>query len=197
MVRVYHEHPGRGGMTFRSFGPLARLDPHVRDARQRPRESPEGRGVLYLAADLRTALAEAYPDQWPQVMICPHACAAWLAPTRPLELLDLTADGALAIGAVGTLAWGDEPRRRTQRSARRIYERYADLDGVRYRAAHQGGESLALWDRVHGLAGGAGLDRSLWSAWSRLVAALAAQRRAPRRIPATDCATCQTAGYRR
>ena len=46
-------------MTPRTYGPLNRFDPHVRDRHQRPREDPQGRGVLYLAHDLGTALAEA------------------------------------------------------------------------------------------------------------------------------------------
>ena len=104
--------------------------------------------MLYLARDLRTGLAEAYSGQWPQVAICLHARAAWVRPREAIDVLDLTADGALAIGAVGTLAWGDEPRPLTQRWGRRIYEQYTHLNGITYRAAHQGGESVVLWDRA-------------------------------------------------
>lgn len=107
--------------------------------------------MLYLAADLSTALAEAYPGLWPEVPVCPHARAGWVRPHRPMDLRDLTGNGAMAIGAVGTLQWGGEPRRRTQRWARRIYEQYTHLDGIRYHAAHQGGESIALWERAPAL----------------------------------------------
>jgi hypothetical protein len=193
MVRIYHEDPSKDGMAPRTFGPLARFDPHVRDSHQRPREDPEDRGALYLAADLATALAESYPGQWPEVLICPHARAAWVSPPKPINLLDLTGQGALAIGAPGTLQWGDEPRRRTQRWGRRIYEQYNDLDGIRYQAAHQGGECVVLWERapnLHQLAGG---DRRLWAVWSRVTAALAGQSRVPRRIAASDCERCRAA----
>jgi hypothetical protein len=195
MLRVYHEHPDRDGMAPRIFGPLNRFDPHVRDRRQQPREDPQGRGVLYLGLDLPTALAEAYPGQWPEVAICPQARAGWVMPVDPIELLDVTGNGAMAIGAVGTLAWGAEPRRRTQRWGRRIYEQYGHLDGIRYHAAHQGGESIALWDRAPALARPRGGDRKLWALWSYVTVALASQRRYPRRLSASDCKHCSKAGY--
>jgi hypothetical protein len=194
MVRVYHEGRGMDALAPRTFGPLARFDPHVRDSRRRAREDPQGRGVLYLAANLATALAEAYAGQWPDVSICPHARAAWAYPATAISLLDLAGEGALALGATGTLQWGDEPRKRTQRWARRIYEQYAVLDGIRYQAAHQGGECVVLWERapsLHSLPGG---DRRLWAVWSRIVVALAGQRRAPRRIAAEGCARCRELG---
>ncbi len=194
MVRVYHEGHAQEPFAPRTFGPLARFDPHVRDGRQRAREDPQGRGVLYLAADLGTALAESYPGQWPEVSICLHARAAWLSPPTAIPLLDLSGDGALAIGATGPLEWGDEPRRRTQRWARRIYEQYGALDGIRYRAAHQGGECVVLWERAPALQGSPGGDRSLWAVWSRVVVALAGQRRAPRRVAASDCSRCRELG---
>lgn len=195
MVRVYHEHPARDGMSPRTFGPRGRFDPHVRDRRQQPREDPTGRGVLYLAVDLGTGLAEAFPDQWPTVDICPHARAAWVHPSGSVPLVDLTGDGAMAIGAVGTLAWGDEPRRRTQRWGRRIYEQYTRLDGLRYNAAHQGGESIALWERAARPVRTAGGDRKLWAVWRRVTAALASQGRTPRRIAAANCQECRAGGY--
>jgi len=148
MIRVYHDHPLRPALGARTFGPAGRLDPHVRDRRRQPREAPDGRGAIYLATDLATALAEVFGEQRPQVGICPHTRAVWARPEHDVQLLDLTGDGAMAIGAVGTLTWGDEPRRRTQRWARRIYEQYARLGGVRYRTAHQGGEAVVLWDRA-------------------------------------------------
>lgn len=194
MVRVYHERPGHDGMAPRTFGPLARFDPHVRDAHQRPREDTQGRGVLYLAANLATALAESYPEQWPEVSICPHARATWVCPPVPLALLDLAGEGALAIGAPGVLQWGDEPRRRTQRWGRRIYEQYGHLDGIRYQAAHQGGECAVLWERAPTLQRLPGGDRRLWAVWSRVVTALAGQRRTPRRIEAAECRRCLEAG---
>jgi RES domain-containing protein len=195
LVRIYHEHPGRDGIAPRTVGPVARFDPHVRDRRQHPREDPEGRGVRYLARDLNTGLAEAYPEQRPEVAICAHARAAWVRPVDDVALLDLTGEGAMAIGAVGTLAWGDEPRRLTQRWGRRIYEQYRHLDGIYYRAAHQGGESVALWERAPEIERAAGGDRALWAVWTRVVVALSGQGRRPRRIAAAGCALCRECGF--
>jgi hypothetical protein len=195
MVRVYHEHPGREPTRPRTFGPVARFDPQMRDRRQHPRTDPQGRGALYLAEDLGTALAEAYSGLWPEVPICPHARAVWLLPPRAIDLLDLTGPGAMAIGAVGTLQWGDEPRHRTQRWARKLYEQYAELDGTCYQAAHQGGIAVVLWDRAPTLEGPAGGDRKLWAVWSRVTVALAGQGRTARRTDPSDCAGCQHAGF--
>lgn len=190
MLRVYHEHPSRDGLAPRTYGPLARFDPHVRDRRQRPREDPHGRGVLYLAGDLETGLAEAFPEQWPEVRICPHARAGWVRPSAPVELLDLTGNGAMRIGAVGTVAWGDEPRRRTQRWGRKLYEQYEALDGIVYSGAHQGGESVALWDRAPRIELQPGGDSKLWAIWARVVVALAEQGRYPRRTAVEGCSAC-------
>ena len=197
MLRVYHEHPSRDGLAPRTYGPLARFDPHVRDRHQRPREDPNSRGVLYLARDLETGLAEAFPDQWPEVRICPYAAASWLRPSVPIRLLDLTGNGAMAIGAVGTVAWGNEPRRRTQRWGRRIYEQYPTLDGIFYNGAHQGGESVALWDRAPALELQPGGVSKLWAVWPHVVIALSRQGRYPRRTAAARCNACKQAGYAR
>jgi len=101
----------------------------------------------------------------------------------------------MAIGAVGTLAWGDESVRRTQRWGRRIYEQYGHLDGILYHAAHQGGEAIALWERAPKLEPARGGDRKLWALWPYVEVALAGQRRFPRRIAAADCHDCAAAGY--
>lgn len=194
MIRVYHEDPHHDGLAPRTFGPLARFDPHVRDGHQNPREDPQHRSALYLAADLATALAESYPGQWPEVLICPNTRAAWMCPPKSIGLLDLSGDGALAIGAPGTLQWGNEPRRRTQRWGRRIHEQYQDLDGIRYQAAHQGGECVVIWERapaLHRLPGG---DRRLTAVWAHVIMALAGQGRKPRRIAAANCERCHEVG---
>ncbi|HEY6689358.1 MAG TPA: hypothetical protein VI094_24485, partial [Propionibacteriaceae bacterium] len=52
MVRIYHDHPHRPPVRARTFGPLNRFDPHVRDRRQRARQQVDGRGVNYVAVDL-------------------------------------------------------------------------------------------------------------------------------------------------
>jgi hypothetical protein len=128
----------------------------------------------------------------------PHKRAIQAAPQRSAHLLDLTGDGAMAIGAVSTLGSGNKPRRLTQQSGRAIYEDLRDLNGVQYRAAHQGGLSVAVWDRVGELharpstpAEGLALQGPLAS---RVTAALARQRRRPIWIDAADCQRCRKAG---
>lgn len=196
MVRVYHDHPERSPLRSRTYGPLARFDPHVADRHRRPREQPDGRGVNYLAATLACALAEAFPEQWPEVAICPSARAIHAAPPKTVQLLDLTGDGAMRIGAVFTLGSGDQPRRLTQRWGRAIYEQFPSLAGIRYRGSHQGGEAVAVWERAGTLrvptgssAGGhALLDPHMEP---RVTVALADQGRYLVRVPAKDCPRCR------
>ena len=204
MVRVYHAHPDGAPQYPRTFGPLNRFDPHVRDRHRRPREQPDRRGVNYLAETLGCALAEAFPDQWPEVAICPRRLAVLAAPGAPATLLDLTGDGAMRIGAIATLGSGNEPRHLTQRWGRAIYEDFPTLDGVRYRAAHQGGLVIAVWERtgvlrLHpgtpvysaDLTGETRGDALLEPVMlERVEVALAAQGRYPRAITARDCPHC-------
>lgn len=196
MIRVYHEHPERSPLRARTFGPLARFDPHIGDRRHRPREQADGRGVNYLSATLATALAEAFPEQWPEVAICPRARAVRAAPAAAVSLLDLMGDGAMRIGAVFTLGSGHEPRRLTQRWGRAIYEQFPSLAGVRYRSAHQGGEAVAVWGRAGILRVAPGttvptlalLDPGMEE---RVAVALESQGRYVVQISARDCPRCR------
>ena len=198
MVRLYHAHPGRSPLRARTYGPLGRFDPHVRDRHNRPQEQRDGRGVSYLAETLSCALAEAFPEQWLEVANCPGARALQAAPGKAVTLLDLTGDGAMRIGAVGTLGSGNEPRRLTQRWGRAIYEQFPSLAGIRYRGAHQGGTAVAVWERAGILRassatvapGPALLDPGMKE---RVTVALAAQGRYPVRIAAADCRCCREA----
>lgn len=196
MVRVYHEHPHRSPLEARTYGPLARFDPHVPDRLNTPREQPDGRGVNYLSATLECALAEAFPEQWPEVAICPRARAVRAAPAATVRLLDLTGDAAMRIGASFTLGSGDEPRRLTQRWGRSIYEQFPSLAGIRYRGAHQGGAAVAVWERAGTLQvaprsstrGQALLEPGMGE---HVTVALAAQGRYAVRIAVRDCPRCR------
>ena len=197
MFRVFHAHPDPafGPLRARVFGPVARFDPHVRDRHQRPKVQADGRGVQYLGDSLGCGLAEALPEQWPEVRICPNHRVVQAAPARPLALLDLRGDGAMAIGAVGTLGAGNEPRRLTQRWGRAIYEDLPALAGVVYRGAHQGGVSVAVWDRagvLHARPGTPDDGEPLAGPRlrTRVIAALARQGRSP--VWAADCPACST-----
>lgn len=196
LVRIYHGHPLRRPLIPRQFGPLNRFDPHIRDRHGRRRDSPDGRGVLYLADDLACALAEAFQEEFPDVAVCPNVRAVWARAGSSARLLDITGDGLMYIGAVGTLSSGDEPRRRTQRWGRAIYEDYGNLVGIRYRAAHQGGIAVALWDTAPAVVALPGQDRALRerAVWERVVVSLALQGRAPVKIPAADCSQCRDYG---
>src|ERR1019366_6246542 len=108
-VRTFHLHPSRPPLRARSWGPVNRFDPHIRDRHQRPRDQPDGRGVNYLAWDLGCALAEAFPERAPEVPICPNQFAILAAPQAPVTLLDLRGEGALQIGAVAPSAQATSP----------------------------------------------------------------------------------------
>ncbi len=71
LLRVYHVHPVHSGRQHRLFGPLNRFDQQIRDRHQQPKPQPDGRGVMYLAETLGTALTEAFQEQGVEVGICP------------------------------------------------------------------------------------------------------------------------------
>jgi transposase len=148
--------------------------------------------VIYLADDLACALAEAFQEQPFEVAICPNMRATWAKAHGSARLLDLTGDGTMFIGAVGALSSGRELRRRTQRWGRAIYEDYGHLSGIRYRAAHQGGLALALWETAPAMVAIPGQDRALRErgVWERVVVALAAQGRVAERVRADECRQC-------
>ncbi len=148
--RIYHRSRHTpDGVTHRTWGPLHRLDPHVPSATGAPGPCPESRSVLYVAANLRTAIGEVFGDL-PAAEVCPNYRIALLRPTRSIDVLDLRGQGAaMAIGALPSLTTGDYPRARTQEWARAIYEDQPApraIHGVYYNAAHSNGPALALWD---------------------------------------------------
>ncbi len=74
--------------------------------------------------------------------------------TRPLRLVDVSAEGAVAIGASGELcALADIDRLPlVRRWALRLYQHKDEPDGIYYRARHdQSRISIALFDRAHGV----------------------------------------------
>lgn len=148
--RVYHAGTHNpDGHTPRTFGPLARFDPHRPDADGKPQHDPDGRAVLYVGVDLATSLCEVFGEAG-EALLCPRWRVALLKPDQPLVLFDLCRPGAaMAIGALPALADGNEPRALTQQWARAIYEDQPasrNVTGIRYRSAYNGGFSLAVWD---------------------------------------------------
>ncbi|WP_078345326.1 RES domain-containing protein [Mycobacteroides chelonae] len=146
--RVYHRSSYTpDGVTFRRFGPLHRLDHHQQS--DPPQLDSTGRRVLYVGGDLATSASEVFGEAG-IAAICPQYRVSIVTPTRPLAVFDLASTGAaMAIGALPSLADGNEPRLLTQQWARSIFEDQpagSDVCGVRYRTAYNFGYSLALWD---------------------------------------------------
>ena len=196
---MYHVHPVHSGRQHRLFGPLNRFDQQIRDRHQQPKPQPDGRGVMYLAETLGTALTEAFQEQGVEVGICPNMRAVAVAPSSAVELLDITGDGVMKIGAVAGLASGAYPRRLTQRWGRAIYEDLPEFSGVRYRGAHQNGICVVAWERTGPLVVDPAEDFSLRSRtlWDRVVVALADQGRATERITVGACPICLRNGMER
>lgn len=154
--RIYHRSSHTpDGVTHRTWGPLHRLDPQLPSCQPEstatgdPRPCPKGRSVLYVAANLVTAVGEVFGDL-PAAEVCANYRIALLRPTDPIDVLDVRGQGAaMAIGALPSLATGDYPRARTQEWARAIYEdppAPRRIHGVYYNAAHTNGPALVLWD---------------------------------------------------
>jgi RES domain-containing protein len=135
------------GITFRRYGPLYRFDHHR--AADPTQDDPEGRRILYVREDLATSACEVF-GQAGVAAVCPNYRVAIAAPTSKLELFDLARKGAaMAIGALPSLADGNEKRPLTQEWARAVYEDKPagpKIVGIHYRSAYNGGISLALWD---------------------------------------------------
>jgi len=145
--RIYH----RGGErptqwhALRFNGPtMARFDHHRPAKRGRPRT--QARGVMYVAGDIPTCLAEAFQcnrevdlrDRRP-----------WLASFRlrsTLVLLDLTGGFAAELEASAALLTG--PRRYARNWARGFYEAYPMIDGLYFNSTFTGRSALALFERA-------------------------------------------------
>jgi hypothetical protein len=111
--RVYHRGPHTSdGATFRSYGPLSRLDHH--HPAGHPRTDESGREILYAGEDLATSACEVFGEAG-VAAICPNCRVSIVAPTRTVSLFDLTAPGAaLTIGALPSLTVGNETRELAQ-----------------------------------------------------------------------------------
>lgn len=198
--RVYHQGPHTpSGDSPRSYGPLARFDPHTSPAAV-PAIDPNGRTVLYAGQDLATSACEVFGEAG-EARLCPASRVALLRPARQLAMLDLTAPGsAMAIGALPSLADGPYPRQLTQAWARAIYDDNPTgnhVDGLRYRSAYNHGLALALWDSAGQVivakdAGGLEQDFALRNPrmLARLKAAMAPRHIVVTTVDEVDCPQC-------
>lgn len=147
--RIYHRSAHTpDGVTFRSFGPLARFDHHTPPITAKAVD-PEGRSVIYYAVDLATAACEVFGEEG-FAAVCPKFRVTLVRPVREIVTYDLgKAGAAMAIGAVPALASGNEDRELTQQWAQAIYEDQpaaTKVEGIHYLTAYRQDESIALWD---------------------------------------------------
>ncbi|WP_125610248.1 RES family NAD+ phosphorylase [Specibacter cremeus] len=160
--RIYHESGYTpDGVTHRDYGPLSRMDHHEMSPDEKPRRSPTGRSVLYVAESLMTALGEVFGEVFgeaEEARVCPNYRVAILKPRVPIHVLDLRLQGAaMRIGALPSLATAPYPRDETQAWARAIYEDQpvagTKVRGIYYDAAYSNGGALALWDTTGDVVG--------------------------------------------
>lgn len=124
----------------RRFGPLAtaRFDPHPEPA------AISSEGVLYVASDVPTALAEAFQRTRVVDRELDAPRLTLLRFRRPLDVLDLGSAWPTRAGASQAISTG--PRNRARRWAQAIRSAFPDLDGVVYPSSmHAGHPCLALW----------------------------------------------------
>lgn len=158
---------------FRTFGPRSRFDHHQRDAVGDPCE--QGRGVLYAARDVPTALAETFQRRR---RIDRTNRQPWLASFRlakTLVLLDLTGMFCVRAGASAKLATG--PFRYAQNWASGFYDSYPQIAGLYYRSSLTNQPNVALYERgAAALPASTVFHRALADpAWHRALVVLAVQ----------------------
>lgn len=126
---------------LRTYGPVPtmRYDPHPEPAGEHP-----AHGVSYTAADLVTALAEAFaPTRLVDATTDAPYATAW-TPTRQLALLDLTDTWPVRNHAASALATAD--RSVCQTWARAIHATWPDVDGLLTASTWTGRHAITLWN---------------------------------------------------
>ena len=199
--RLYHYDPGHAATAeqHRQFGPLFRLDHQT--AQDPPALCPDGRTVLYVGDTLETVIGEVFGDTPDDARVCPNMRIALLEPARSIPLLDLhKRGGAMRIRALPSLGTGAYDYHLTQKWARAIYEDQPvprhRIQGIRYTAAHSGGQSLALWNTDSAvstvISNGFRQDFAVQEpqVWTRVLVAANNIEVNMNRISATDCNRC-------
>lgn len=131
---------------FRHFGPTsARFDHHLPGPDGEARQ--QDRGILYLALDGPTCIAEAFQKAR---TIDRKSGDPWLAGfriRRDVALLDLTGTWPTRAGA--SMKIGSGPRPTAQRWSRAIYEAYPEIEGIYYGSSMRANEPcVALYERA-------------------------------------------------
>ncbi len=126
---------------LRHYGPLPdrRFEPHDPPLRE------QKKGVLYLALDTKTCIAELFQTTR---LVDRHTGAPYLTglrATRALRVLDLTGDWPTRAGASQSINSGS--RAQASSWARAIRQTFVDVDGLWYPSRmHGGGMCIALFD---------------------------------------------------
>ena len=131
---------------FRHFGPLnSRWDHHLPDAAGKP--ATQERSIYYAATDAKTCLAEVFQHTR---RIDRAAQSPWLVVfelAQSLDLIDLTGDFTIRMGASMEVHSGT--RIRARRWACDLYEAFPKAQGILYASSMNGGApALALSDRA-------------------------------------------------
>lgn len=147
LFRIYFvgtRHPSSWD-EFRHFGPVrtARFDHHPEPARIH-----EEVGILYLAAEVKTCLAEVFQEGR---TVDTRSGEPWLAAfrlTSDVPLLTLRGDWPTRAGASMNINSG--PRPRCRRWSRSIHEAYSQAKGLLYASSmHANRAAIALYERAH------------------------------------------------
>lgn len=147
VIRIYRRGGGYPTLwdTFRYFGPTAaRFDHHEPDAKGPP--SGRVRGIMYLAMDGPTALAEAFQEKR---TVNRSADQPWLVITTlavELSLLNLT--GRFCLQAGGSMKLVSGPTIYAQNWSRAFYERYESIHGLYYPSSLTNRPVIALYERA-------------------------------------------------
>ena len=131
--------------AFRHFGSTgARFDHHEPDAQNRP--GGQARGIMYLASDGLTALAEAFQEKR---TVNRWSHQPWLVTAETateLSLLNLTGDFCVQAGGSMKLISG--PTVYAQNWSRAFYEGYESIHGLYYPSSLTNRPVVALYERA-------------------------------------------------
>ena len=145
--RIYRrggEHPTQW-RRFRHYGPTsARFDHHHPDDAERSQE--QTRGILYLAVDVSTALAEVFQERRTVDRFLQRPWLVSFKLANDLSLLDLT--GTFCVRAGGSMKLVSGPAIYSQNWSRALYERYRSIHGLYYPSSLTNRPVIALYERV-------------------------------------------------
>jgi hypothetical protein len=131
--------------AFRYFGPTdARFDHHLPDDDGHGRV--QERGVLYLATDITTAIAEVFQDRRSVNRGNGDPWSVSFVLASELTLLNLT--DTFCVQAGGSMKLTSGPTMYSQNWARSFYECYADIQGIYHPSSLTNRPILTLYERA-------------------------------------------------